>query len=285
MVVAVLILKPPPPATATRLPQSSSMREAFVRIQRARRPKPPAAYIHRPTSQIIRRRGAKPSILRIGTAQVMATYTVLTTISGIYLEGRDQLHLQGGVLARNPEAEPWWDSPENHPADVVPEGQTDLNLRKISRWVLACQIEASKPTLGRVKDYLEKVSLPLILGTPATVALGDVKLAQGPLNEVLVAGLQQSAPVTYGVNCFIRLTRRESAVMETALAHLTYLPQFAVPLVHYLNAFHEPGLPYHPRGPGHGPSGLQSPHRHCVRPGGARRATVHCHRADERRGC
>ena len=77
----------------------------------------------------------------------MATYTGLTTISGIYLEGRDQLHLQGGVLARNPEAEPWWDSPENHPADVVPEGQTDLNLRKISRWVLACQIEASKPTL------------------------------------------------------------------------------------------------------------------------------------------
>ena len=31
--------------------------------------------------------------------------------------------------------------------------------------------------------------------------------------------------------------------MEAALAQLTYRPQFAVPLVHYLNAFHEPGPP------------------------------------------
>ena len=31
------------------------------------------------------------------------TYVGLTTISGIYLEGRDQLNLAGGVLARNPD--------------------------------------------------------------------------------------------------------------------------------------------------------------------------------------
>ncbi len=95
----------------------------------------------------------------------MTTYTGLTTISGIYQDGRDQLNLVGGVLARNPEAMPWWDSPGNHLTEVVPEGHTDLNLRKISRWVLACEIEASRPTLGRVKDYLEKVALPLAPGS------------------------------------------------------------------------------------------------------------------------
>ena len=97
----------------------------------------------------------------------MTTYTGLTTISGIYLDGLDQLQLAGGILARNPEAEPCWDSPGNHLVEVVPEGQTDPHhLRRIAKWVLACEIEASKPTLGRMKDYLEKVSLPLRLGTP-----------------------------------------------------------------------------------------------------------------------
>lgn len=173
----------------------------------------------------------------------MTTYTGLTTISGIYLDGRDQLNLVGGVLARNPEAKPWWDSPGNHLTEVVPEGQTELNLRKIARWVLACEIEASRPTLGRVKDYLEKIALPLRLGTPANVVLGGIKLATGALADVLAAGLQQPAPVIYGVNTVIRLDANECEEMEKALAQLAYRPRFAVPLVHYINASNEPGSP------------------------------------------
>ena len=173
----------------------------------------------------------------------MTTYTGLTTISGIYLEGRDQLHLMGGVLARNPEAVPWWDSPGGHLTEVVPEGQTDQNPRRISRWVLACELETEKPVLGQVRDYLEKVALPLQLGTPATVALGGIKLVEGSLAEALAAGSQQPAPLVYGVNTVIRLTDQESSIMEAALVQLSFRPRFAVPLVHYLNAFHEPGLP------------------------------------------
>lgn len=178
-----------------------------------------------------------------GLVRAMTTYTGLTTVSGIYLEGRYRLHLSGGVLARNPAAGPWWDAPGNHPAEVIPEGQADVHLRKISRWVLACEIEATKPILGRVKDYLEKVSLPLRLGTPATVALGGVKLVEGTLDQVLAEGLQQPAPVTYGVNCIIRLTDQESASMEAALVQLTYRSRFAVSLDHYLDAFLNPSPP------------------------------------------
>jgi hypothetical protein len=120
-----------------------------------------------------------------GTTRAMTTYTGLTTVSGIYLESRYRLNLLGGVLARNPAADPWWDSPGNYLTEVAPEGQSDPQLSTISKWVLACEIESSKPILGQVKDYLERVSLPLRLGTPATVGLGGVKLVQGTLNEVL----------------------------------------------------------------------------------------------------
>jgi hypothetical protein len=64
---------------------------------------------------------------------------------------------------------------------------------------------------------------------------------QGTLNEALNEGLQQPAPVTYGVNRIIRLTDQESTIMEAALVQLTCRPRFAVSLDHYLDAFHEPG--------------------------------------------
>ena len=110
----------------------------------------------------------------------MNTRTAVMSVSGIYLRDDVTLRLVGGILARNPEATPWWGSPDDHPAYVVPEGQSDPTLlRKIARWVLACELGQSDAVLAQARDHVEKVALPLRLGTPATVTLGGLKVVEG----------------------------------------------------------------------------------------------------------
>ena len=170
----------------------------------------------------------------------MTTYTAVMNVSGIYLSEGVKLRLTGGVLAANPEAQPWWDSPEQHPAYVVPEGQTGPSLRKIARWLLVCPIDQPDPLLAQAQDYVEKVALPLRLGTPATVTLGGLRLLEETVDEFITPGSQQRPPVTYGVNRFVRLNERECQVMERTLPQLTYEPVYGVSMVHFISASYDP---------------------------------------------
>lgn len=129
--------------------------------------------------------------------RAMNKRAAIMSLSIIYLPEDVKLRLVGGVVARNPEADIWWNSPEDHPAYVVPEGQSD-------------------PTLAQVRDHMDSVALPLRLGTPATLTLAGLKVAEGSLEGVMASGIHAGPRVTYGINRFVRLTTNECHIIETA---------------------------------------------------------------------
>lgn len=181
--------------------------------------------------------GTKPN--SVTNPNPTETYTASKTVSGVSLPAGAPLRLTGGQMLANPAAAPWLNQ-EGHPANAVPEGQSGIPLRKIARWILVLEIEAGESLdLAKVRDYAEKVALPLRLGTPAPVLLDSLKVTRGQANQVLVQGVKQAALEPVGSNFYVELSQSDSATLEAALPQLTYQPRYAPALVHFLDAFYQ----------------------------------------------
>ena len=165
--------------------------------------------------------GTKPN--SVTNPNPTETYTASKTVSGVSLPAGAPLRLTGGQMLANPAAAPWLNQ-EGHPANAVPEGQSGIPLRKIARWILVLEIEAGESLdLAKVRDYAEKVALPLRLGTPAPVLAGFVEGDTWPSEPGAGARRQTGSSRTGGLE-FLRGTqpkRQRHIGSSVAAAHLS----------------------------------------------------------------
>ena len=161
------------------------------------------------------------------------------TISGIGLPPGRVLELEGGYVFPNTVVEPWLEVGEEVFSNVTrlrPDNDApDRPPRPVARWLLCAGFRSLEPIdLKFVHTYLERVALPLRLGTPGTVLLDALRVQKAEVTDFIPHSSNSAAPEPYGLNTFVDLSERECRGMETiALPQLSYRPAYELALMHF----------------------------------------------------
>ena len=167
-------------------------------------------------------------------------YSALATISGVTLVDVTSLQLCNGILTANPAAlKP--DTFEVDPANVARESdRKNLHSRKLAKHVLVSRFDTEQPVeLPKVSEFLEKVALPLRLGTAGRVLLNAVALEPGAPERFLSEGSEQPAPFPLGWADHATLSKENRDAITASLPLLTYDPAYDLALMHFTNAFYK----------------------------------------------
>ena len=168
--------------------------------------------------------------------------SVIYVLSGLSLPMGVSIPLPGGGLV-GINARSSTIKPSDDPAEVRPPGRGDSNSRSYSRLVLASELPPNTDSdVPRLNSVVERMVLPLRVGTPGTIRVAFSNLVIGDLKSALEEGSDHAPPERLHESVNAEMDEEDVGLMQNLMGQLLYRREYDAALSAFSNAYYAPSM-------------------------------------------
>lgn len=133
--------------------------------------------------------------------------------------------------------------PSDDPAEVRPPGRGDSDPRSYSRLVLASELPPNTASdIPGLNSVIERMALPLRIGTPGTIRLAFSNLVLADLKAALEEGTDHAPPDRLHESVNAEMDEEDVSLMQNLMGQLLYRREYDMALSAFSNAYYAPSM-------------------------------------------